>query len=598
MMRSRGTESVMTRLAGALFAQLLLASPLWLFAAAAEAQKTNVQFLSVTRGKEDYSVPDGELADYLSAHTSMNFTENISHPADYTALIDDLAGRGPEDKRYVARITPYAFIAAELQGAEFETLATYHSRATNAQIYNSYFVVNVKHPKYKKFSDPPTLPQVIDFLTTTERRTFAYHDILSTSSYFVPAMFFREHLLFKMDPSVTSAEGLAGTVRPIAVDDTRRTLDEVLKAVARGDVDIAAVWDDTLRSLAAKEEYKNLRTVKLEPALPNDLLVCSKNLPDKLQRELREAIDAMPATGPGKASLFTKGDFDYWVGIDKALEAQRALTNLRQDAEPQLPKVTVRVTAAIADQESRYRKYIDAAELGLKTAGTEFAIFVPYHSNRKAGVSRTPDFDWVIEETNAGAIKITSTVNNFGGEAKNKPQSFEVSFSDESTLPTLIAAKIRAQMHRIRFIWPYSAKATVIRDVDFSIPEHDLVLVQPINWTDPEHNIFEPGTPFTMKAGKYHPRKFPLLRNLDEQTAPELDPMSYKAYRVLLVRPETNQWLAYLTVALVVLIVLAAFAAAWDMRREWRELRKRVTAQPTPHPSSGAIPALGGQPAE
>ena len=46
-------------------------------------------------------------------------------------------GRG-----YLARITPLAYVAAEMLGAKLNILAVYQSAATNDTTYHSYFVVN------------------------------------------------------------------------------------------------------------------------------------------------------------------------------------------------------------------------------------------------------------------------------------------------------------------------------------------------------------------------------------------------------------------------------------------------------------------------
>ncbi len=103
-----------------------------------------------------------------------------------------VAGSAP----YLARLTPYACVVAELQGAKFDIVATYSSRATReknslnpALTYHSYFVVNPAASKYS-FSEIPTLREINDFLQASSR-SFLYHDKFSASSYFIPLNHFR-----------------------------------------------------------------------------------------------------------------------------------------------------------------------------------------------------------------------------------------------------------------------------------------------------------------------------------------------------------------------------------------------------------------------
>src|SRR6185503_20985701 len=56
---------------------------------------------------------------------------------------------------YLARMTPYACVTAEMLGAHFEILATYKSNATGSTTYHSYFVVN-----RTSFPNRPTLDAV------------------------------------------------------------------------------------------------------------------------------------------------------------------------------------------------------------------------------------------------------------------------------------------------------------------------------------------------------------------------------------------------------------------------------------------------------
>ena len=58
----------------------------------------------------------------------------------YGDVIRAFAEAGSE-RPYLARITPYAYVAAEMLGAKLNILAVYRSSATRETTYHSYFVV-------------------------------------------------------------------------------------------------------------------------------------------------------------------------------------------------------------------------------------------------------------------------------------------------------------------------------------------------------------------------------------------------------------------------------------------------------------------------
>ena len=61
----------------------------------------------------------------------------------YSEVIRRFAEREEHEpgKAYLARITPYAYVAAEMLGADLKILGIYKSAATGKTTYNSYFVV-------------------------------------------------------------------------------------------------------------------------------------------------------------------------------------------------------------------------------------------------------------------------------------------------------------------------------------------------------------------------------------------------------------------------------------------------------------------------
>ena len=115
------------------------------------------------------------------------------------ALLDDARGDKPLARTggVVARVTPYAFVVAEMRGAKVELLATCNSRSTGRTVTNAFMVV-----PQSSFAGPapPTLEQVLAHLkklSEDERPArFIYHNKYSTSSYFLPSLLFRARRVF------------------------------------------------------------------------------------------------------------------------------------------------------------------------------------------------------------------------------------------------------------------------------------------------------------------------------------------------------------------------------------------------------------------
>lgn len=143
-------------------------------------------------------VADNTLARYLQKKTQLTFqTESL----EYGEAVRTLAEWPSENQPYVARVTPYVYVAAEMLGANLKVLGTYHSAATKGgTIYHSYFVVN--RANFPTLAAPgiddllrylkalPTLPKV------GHPAHFIYHDKFSTSSYFLPSLFFHNERIF------------------------------------------------------------------------------------------------------------------------------------------------------------------------------------------------------------------------------------------------------------------------------------------------------------------------------------------------------------------------------------------------------------------
>lgn len=519
-----------------------------------------IPFISVAPDPA-YVSADTALAEYLRKAAKMTFSR--SRPATYHNAIEEVVRHGDAHSPYVARLTPYACVVAALQGARFEILATYSSRATRALTYNSYFAVRADRADFS-FSAEPNLREVTEFLAR-EPRAFFFHDKFSTSSYFIPLHYFRTQGIFHTEPGQPS-----GRLIPIEVGQLEQGMgsSDLVRAVARGQtddgrkVDIAAVWDGTKTKFADDPAAKALRFIRIDAVLPNDLLVASAELSAQKIEALRKAIQGMRC-----GDLDFAGDFECWVDINDAPEAREALASLRRLAAAQPAPVTVRIALTARDGQAArdHAPYLEAARQAVRLAGTEFVLFDPdYHS--------WADLDWKLELIHDGALKLTSIVNGVD-QKKVEPQIFRISFADaQEELTRRIVTVIHTRLNRIRYLWPFENRVpTVLRDVGFALEPGSRVTVQKITWIDPEKNEFARGDDFEAEVtvADFHKfqledKPFPKLLNQDL----DIDPMSNSAYRVILVRPTTEKPLfRYLTVALVVLFGLGGTAAAVDLYR-------------------------------
>src|SRR5687767_15029910 len=102
----------------------------------AHAQGT-ITYLEVALDEETRRA-DEKLRRYLSTQTGSAFVSE--RPLEYGAVVNRLASWRPEKGYFMARATPYAFVAAEMLGAQLDGLATYVSTATGGTTYHSYFV--------------------------------------------------------------------------------------------------------------------------------------------------------------------------------------------------------------------------------------------------------------------------------------------------------------------------------------------------------------------------------------------------------------------------------------------------------------------------
>ena len=511
----------------------------------AHAQST-ITYLEVSLDDETRRA-DEKLRRYLGAHTGSAFVPE--RPLEYDAVIDRLAGWRPEKGYFLARTTPYAFVAAEMLGAQLDAVATYVSTATDGTTYHSYFVVNRERFPYR-----PDLASLVDYLRERPTpATFVYHSKFSTSSYFVPALFFRSHGIYHMANATQYHTAIHSRQFGSSATD-------LVRAVADGTYDLAAVWDGTKRRFenvdSLRERYgSRVHFIQLPTPLPNDLLVISATTDSLTRARLENAIRSMGESEIGE------GDFRTWQHIDAAPAAREALANLRWLARERAPAVTVDVLRSdrgdpVADP------VLDAARQAVRLASAEFVNYDDdFHEHR--------DYVWTIEHVRAGTIALTSRI--VGSDLDD--QRFQLSYRDEEELTRRIGDLVHSRLHRIRYIWAYRPeRATIIRDIDFELPAGTEVRVRRIHWLDAQRNHFQEDAEFVAHVEHSDFFKFELQQtpafDADSDDEFGFDPMSNISYRVVLVRNPTEPgFFRILTVILVLLLVGAAVTALVAWRR-------------------------------
>jgi hypothetical protein len=432
-------------------------------------------------------------------------------------------------------------------GARLDGLATYVSTATGGTTYHAYFVVN-----RERFTRTPELASVVDHLRTLGRpASFIYHSKFSTSSYFVPALFFRSHGIYNM-PEATQYH------TAIHSQEYGSSSADLVRAVAENRFDIAAVWDGTKTRF---EEIDSLRQrygsrvhfIRLPTPLPNDLLVVSAAMDSVTRGRIVAAIREMGEDEIGE------GDFRTWQDINAAPAAREALANLRWLARERPSAVTVDVRRA--DRGGALPDHLlDAARQAVRLSSTEFVNYDDdFHAHR--------DYVWSVESVRDGTISLTSRI--IGSDTED--QRFWISFGDEEDLARRIANLIHTRMHRVRYVWPYRPeRPTVVRDVGFNLPPGSPVRVRRVQWLDAQRNYFQQDAEFDARVASADFFKLELEPHFvaPAQAGFGFDPMSNISYRVVLLRPATESTLfRVLTGVLVLLLVAAAAAAVRAMRQ-------------------------------
>jgi len=518
-----------------------------------------LKFVAANLNDPDTMSADKKLVRVLKDNTGLDIGEESQE--SYGRMIRKLLDKNQDDL-YVARVTPYVYVVAEMMGAEFELLATYKNRsdATNSgnesdSTYHSWFVVNRdRFPELKSSTAVPTLDDLMRTLRAQPAPPkFIYHDKFSTSSYFVPSLEFRSRKIFSMN-------GPQQNLTAITSEKVGGSSSDLVRKIANNEAFLAAVWDGTKNKFQGQPEESKVYFVQIPTVLPNDLLVCSARIDAATREKLRTAIKQMR---PAEINI---GDFKTWSDINSESEAKEALAALRHSAEQRPAPVTVRIATSAANPDPGLLGILETTKHAVRLSGTELVPFDrDYH--------KRPDVDWVVDRIHDGAINLVSKINNTDLE----PQQIEISFTDSEDLTKRIGSFIHSRMHRIRYIWPYDdERPTVLRDTDFPISSETAIKVMRITWTDPQRNEFSDGDPFDAQVVNSTPFGFQLASNdfPKNGTLYSFDPMSNVSYRVILVRSsQAARVFTILTYALVGLLVLCAVGAVVDLRRKAKTLR-------------------------
>jgi ABC-type phosphate/phosphonate transport system substrate-binding protein len=514
---------------------------------------SRIRFAGVTLNDEAYRQADDLLVKYLRVNTQLEMSEE--QPKSYGRMVRKLVDWKSTNEPYIARVTPYVYVVAEMLGAQFEILATYKNKSNGAS-YHSYFVVNrADFPG----GPPKDAGEVMQFVKSRQKpATFVYHDKFSTSSYFLPALMFRHNHIFSMDRSIDTLTAIhSQNINPNQREDIGSS--DLVRLVANNQEYLAAVWDGTKNKFVGQPENDKVYFVEISDVLPNDLLVCSGSLNKAIKDSLRAAIRKMPE------AQINKGDFRTWVDINDEPDTKAALASLRHMAEQGPASVTVNAVKSAESPVSD--QLLETIKHAIRLSGTELVPWDPdYH--------KKVDVEWKVEAIHDGAINLISSII----DTQLPPQKYEISFTDSEDLTKRIGGFIHSRMNRICYVWPYEDQyPTVIRDADFPISANDQVKVMPITWTNPDRNEFSEGDPFDATVMNSTPFGF----RLSESNFPKsgdgfgFDPMGNISYRVILLRPTKESWVfTTLTYAFVGLLVLAAIGGVIDMRRRLPKLNE------------------------
>jgi ABC-type phosphate/phosphonate transport system substrate-binding protein len=512
--------------------------------------RAQARFITVDQG------PDELAADVVLAEELGRTLVAQPKTEGYKAVIDDLVADNASEGT-VARVTPYAFVVAEMLGAKLDLIATCRSRASGTTTYGAYLVVRRSDVPAPAHTAALTPAQVKEFLqarsASGQPAKFVYHDRFSTSSYFLPSLYFRRQRVFAGKPDATEKD--ISAIRVERLED--RSSSDLVVAVAEGSADVASVWDGTrskfLRDPKLASAASKVWFIRLQNNLPDDLLVVTRSA-----RGIATAIRSRLAAPGGERAYPETSDVNGWVlwTDNAAEEARTALSELRRQAAASALPVVVDVRAS-SDAPAPDGE-VEAVRQALRLAGTELV------AKGESADYRNVDVVWELARIHDEAVRLLVRYDHFRytPTGQDVTQQFDLSFKDLPDLTRRASLLVTTRMHRIRPVWLYwDAAPTVIRDVAFD-PSRQ-VPVQEILWKNPRRNDYQV---LEHKVAGLETSDFnKLVLAKADLSDLSFEPMGRRAVRVLLVRPSRERPLfTALTVVFVALFVLAAAGFAWD----------------------------------
>ena len=524
---------------------------------AVSQQRTPIQFLSVAPDA-DTKLADQKLLEYLRHKVPVTFEkQEMGYESSIQTLVDwDPEKQGP----LLARVTPYAFVVAEMLGANMEIVGTYLNKSSNRVTNDSYFVVH-KDFGYEKAEaiedftrhiDNPEA-QTKDFIEILKQREtparFVYHSKFSTSSHFLPSLYFKKRGIFSLFTQPKGKQKFI-TIHSLAPDGIASS-SELISIIKGRQADFAAVRG------SVKSKFENdadLKFIKLPYSTPNDLLVMVKpfnKLIKQIKVQILETIRKMEATDIGEADILK------WEDFNASPKARKSLANLRDRAKTTPHPVVINIRKSQKENSGIDEKHLEAARQAVRFSGTEMILFdEDYHS--------AFDVLWTLETRHDHSILLTSTIMDSG-----LTQEFSVSYraGDMVSLASRISWVIDHKMHRIRYVWPFDDDtARVLRDVDFQIPVGQQLKVQKITWSDFNTNEYTVDTPFNVEVTRSDFHSFQLKGKgfpQKEDGKFGFEPLGNVSYRVFLERTPNAGETYKLTTK--ILIGLFGFAALFTL---------------------------------
>jgi hypothetical protein len=497
---------------------------------AVSQQRTPIQFLSVAPDA-DTKVADQKLLEYLRHKVPVTFEkQEMGYDSAINTLVDwDPEKQGP----LLARVTPYAFVVAEMLGANMEIVGTYLNKKSNSITSRSYFVVH-KDFGYEKIegrkdsASRPVNPegQKKDFIEILKQRDtparFVYHSKFSTSSHFLPSLYFKKRGIFSQFTQPKGKQKFI-TIHSLAPEGLA-TSSDLIPIIKGRQADFAAVHENVKNKFGANTD---LRFIPLPYSTPNDFLVMVKPF-NKLIRQIKDQI--LESIRKMEATDINEGDLLKWEDFKASPKARKSLANLRHLAKTTPHPVVINIRNSQKENSGIDEKHLEAARQAVRFSGTEMVLFdEDYHS--------IFDVLWTLETRHDRSILLTSTIMDSG-----LTQEFSISYriGDMENLASRISRVIDHKMHRIRYIWPFDdGTARVLRDVDFQIPVGQQLKVQKITWSDFNTNEYTLDTPFDVEVTQSDFHSFQLKGKgfpQKEDGKFGFEPLGNVAYRVFLER--------------------------------------------------------------